>query len=428
MMKTLLTASLLAGTLCAVAQQSTAFKNPFPCSLSVAHTWNRSLTKKAGQVLGEQWAKEGLKEVASPCLNVTSGANGQSCTDTYGSSPYLIAEMGVEMVKGLQNKGQLKAFLTIDNKERNAPYVRPYERVMAEANAAGIATAKQIKAIHVPGTRQPVSDEFRKTALQVAHESMVLLKNAGGLLPVDTAWVKQIAVCGDALLVADMMPVLDDALACDVKAAMSVEDAAEADLILLLEGDDIDRSLVHALELTGRPVALVLFNSHPVALGEATHCAAIMEAWQPGQQGRQAVADVLTGNYNPGGKLTVALPDFPLGHGIGYSPFCYRNLRVKPSGDDFIVTFDVKNMGTRAGGEVVQVYLNDGQECTLEACKRTNINPGQSKAMKFTIRERNLLHLDKQGRWMVKPGTYTLSVGGGSDDVRLQSSFTVGAK
>lgn len=380
-------------------------------------------------MLGEQWAKEGLKEVAWPCLNVTDGSDGKPCTDTYGSSPYLTAEMGVEMVKGLQNKNQLKAFPVIDGKERQATYVRPYERVMAEAKAAGIATQAQRKQMFAPGTRQPVSDEFKKTALQVARESMVLLKNSGGLLPVDTAWVKRVAVCGNPLLVADMMPTLEEALpVVTLSIAANVEEAAQADLILVFEDDAIDPHWIHSLQLTGRPVALVLCNSRPVDLGEAVQCAAVLQAWQPGQQGIQAVTDVLCGNYNPGGKLTLPMPQFLLGHGLSYSTFCYSNLRVTPSGEDFVVTFDVKNVGNRTGGEVVQVYLHDGSECTLEACKRTQINPGQTKSMKFTIRERNLLHLNKQGQWMVKPGRYTLFVGGGSDDLRLKTSFNVAAK
>ena len=122
------------------AQVSEPFKNPFPSPLSVAHTWNRSLTKKAGQMLGEQWAKEGMKEVNAPNLTVVQPRYNQCCLNFYGESPYLTAETGVEMVKGLQNKEQLKAFLVFDEKERQAPYVRPYQRVLDEAHAAGIAT------------------------------------------------------------------------------------------------------------------------------------------------------------------------------------------------------------------------------------------------------------------------------------------------
>ena len=210
------------------AQVSEPFKNPFPSPLSVAHTWNRSLTKKAGQMLGEQWAKEGMKEVNAPNLTVVQPRYNQCCLNFYGESPYLTAETGVEMVKGLQNKEQLKAFLVFDEKERQAPYVRPYQRVLDEAHAAGIATEAQIQSSANKKTKTlPVSDEFKKTALQVAHESIVLLKNAGNILPVDTAWVKSIAVCGQQELVNDMKVSLEQTLACKVIVTENTEEASK---------------------------------------------------------------------------------------------------------------------------------------------------------------------------------------------------------
>lgn len=201
------------------AQESAPFRAPFPSSLSVAHTWNRSLTKKAGQMVGEQLAREGVKEVALPDLTVVTTATTGNILNTYGQSHYLTAETGVEMVKGLQNKNQLKAYLTFDAKEKNAPYVRPWQRVSDEAHAAGIASPAQVKATAAFGaTGNNVSDEFKTTALQVAHESITLLKNAGNILPLDTTWAKRITVCGDAQLVADMLPVLKAGLPCKVDA------------------------------------------------------------------------------------------------------------------------------------------------------------------------------------------------------------------
>ena len=143
-------------------------------------------------------------EVALPDLTVVTTATTGNILNTYGQSPYLTAETGVEMVKGLQNKNQLKAYLTFDAKEKNAPYVRPWQRVSDEAHAAGIASPAQVKATAAFGaTGNNVSDEFKTTALQVAHESITLLKNAGNILPLDTTWAKRITVCGDAQLVAE---------------------------------------------------------------------------------------------------------------------------------------------------------------------------------------------------------------------------------
>lgn len=414
------------------AQESAPFRAPFPSSLSVAHTWNRSLTKKAGQMVGEQLAREGVKEVALPDLTVVTTATTGNILNTYGQSPYLTAETGVEMVKGLQNKNQLKAYLTFDAKEKNAPYVRPWQRVSDEAHAAGIASPAQVKATAAFGaTGNNVSDEFKMTALQVAHESITLLKNAGNILPLDTTWAKRITVCGDAQLVADMLPVLKAGLPCKVDAGSP----AAADLILVFEDDNIDQARMEKLLLTGKPVALVLLNSRPVALGKANEAAAIIEAWHPGQQGMQAITNVLAGTYNPGGKLAVAFPDYAFGHGLSYTDFRYSDLRIEPAsiGTDGSVTvrFNVTNTGTRAGAEVVQVYLVDEQSTVplqspkLEACKRTNINPGQTKEIKFTIRHRNMVLLNRAGEWTVEPGFFTVRVGNSSDDIRLQGRFEV---
>ncbi len=418
------------------AQVSEPFKNPFPSPLSVAHTWNRSLTKKAGQMLGEQWAKEGMKEVNAPNLTVVQPRYNQCCLNFYGESPYLTAETGVEMVKGLQNKEQLKAFLVFDEKERQAPYVRPYQRVLDEAHAAGIATEAQIQSSANKKTKTlPVSDEFKKTALQVAHESIVLLKNAGNILPVDTAWVKSIAVCGQQELVNDMKVSLEQTLACKVIVTENTEEASKADMIVVFEDDSIDSEATNRLLLTGKPVVMVLLNSHPVKLDNALNASAIIEAWHPGQQGPQAIANVLAGIYNPGGKLTVTFPDFAFGHGLSYTDFRYTNLRLEPNqitpDGSVTVRFNVTNTGNRAGAEVVQVYLTDENssvkliEPKLEACKRTNINPGQTKEVKFTIRQRNMVLLNQAGKWVIEPGFFTVKVGGSSDDIRLQGRFEV---
>ena len=143
----------------------------------------------------------------------------------------------------------------------------------------------------------------------------------------------------------------------------------------------------------------------------------------------------MAGIYNPGGKLTVTFPDFAFGHGLSYTDFRYTNLRLEPNqitpNGSVTVRFNVTNTGNRAGAEVVQVYLTDENssvkliEPKLEACKRTNINPGQTKEVKFTIRQRNMVLLNQAGKWVIEPGFFTVKVGGSSDDIRLQGRFEV---
>lgn len=432
----LITLALLACTVCPAtlqAQESAPFVNPFPSQLSVAHTWNRSLAKKAGRVLGARMAREGVREVALPDLTVDTGKDRKDgYLNLYGQSPYLTAETGVEMVKGLQTDGQLKAYVRIDSKEHSAPYVRPWQRVVEEAHAAGIASQAQQKATDGITLTGADDEEFRATALQVARESVTLLKNAGGVLPLDTTWVHALGVSGDAPLVADMMPALKQALSCPVST-----NTRTADAIVVFEDDDIDRRRLDSLALEGKPLVLVLLNSRPIDLqGADDTAAAVIEAWHPGQQGTTAIAEVLAGTCNPGGKLTAAFPGaYAFGHGLSYSDFRYTDLRIEPAetttDGSVSVRFRVTNTGTRPGAEVVQVYLVDEESSTplmspkLEACKRTNIDPGQTKDVKFTIRRRNMVLLGTDGQWTVEPGFFTVRVGSSSDDIRLQGRFQV---
>ena len=232
-----------------------------------------------------------------------------------------------------------------------------------------------------------------------------------------------------------MKACLEQTLACKVIVTENTEEASKADMIVVFEDDSIDSEATNLLLLTGKPVVMVLLNSHPVKLDNALNASAIIEAWHPGQQGPQAIANVLAGIYNPGGKLTVTFPDFAFGHGLSYTDFRYTNLRLEPNqitpDGSVTVRFNVTNTGNHAGAEVVQVYLTDENssvkliEPKLEACKRTNINPGQTKEVKFTIRQRNMVLLNQAGKWVIEPGFFTVKVGGSSDDIRLQGRFEV---
>jgi beta-glucosidase len=214
--------------------------------------------------------------------------------------------------------------------------------------------------------------------------------------------------------------------------------------------------LMQAVMATGKPVVLVLLNGSAVAVNwAAEHVPAIVEAWYPGQAGGAALADVLFGDYNPAGRLPVTfyksadqLPDFsdysmkgrtyryftgdPLfqfGYGLSYTTFGYRSLNVpkqaKP-GDDIKVTVEVENTGTRAGEEVVQLYLKrtgSGPIRSLEGFQRVALRAKERKTVQFTIQPRQFAHVTADGAKIVDPGMFEISVGGkqtGISSARLQ--------
>lgn len=453
MKKQLITLSFALGSFALLqAQVGQPFQGSFPSDLSIGHTWNRSLVKKAGQVLGAQMSQEKQTKVTYPNLSVIQPGQ-REYLPFYGESPYLVAETGVEMVKGLQNNGQLKATLCIAPEEEKATYVSPYKRVLTEAKAeGGVQTVKegfkitssQIQCRPSAAPSKEVQEaerlkDFQKTALQVAHESIVLLKNAGGTLPLDMLAAQTIALYGDETLTTPMLPALKSKLNAQSQVFIlpkTLEGINNADLIIALMGDEINERSLQPIMASGKPVVLTLLNSHPVSLKNTSpYLPAILEAWHPGEQGPEAIANVLTGAYNPGGKLTVSFPEFPVGHGLSYTTFRYTDLKLEPqhitTEQSVAVSFKVTNVGTRTGGEVVQVYLTDESASVpllspkLEAFKRTNIKPGETKEVKFTIRRRNMELLNANGEWVIEPGRFHVHVGASSEDIRLNGSFEV---
>lgn len=216
--------------------------------------------------------------------------------------------------------------------------------------------------------------------------------------------------------------------------------------------------LMKAMITTGKPVILVLINGSALSINWANdNVPAILTAGYPGQQGGNAIADVLFGDYNPAGRLPVTyyksvdqLPPFenydmkgrtyryfdkkplyPFGFGLSYTKFEYNNLKfaASPSSEkDFEVSVDVTNIGERDGDEVVELYLKDEKASTprpilqLEGFERISLKKGESKTVRFTITPRQLSLIDKKGQRIVEPGWFTISVGGkqpdGSDDTQ----------
>lgn len=216
--------------------------------------------------------------------------------------------------------------------------------------------------------------------------------------------------------------------------------------------------LMKAMIATGKPVILVLINGSALSINWANdHVPAILTAGYPGQQGGNAIADVLFGDYNPAGRLPVTYykstdqlpafenydmkgrtyryfqqkPLYPFGFGLSYTKFKYSNLKlpanVTPE-KDFEVLVDVTNIGERDGDEVIELYLKDEKASTprpilqLEGFERINLKKGETKTVRFTITPRQLSLINKKGQRVIEPGWFTISVGGkqpdGSEDTQ----------
>lgn len=225
----------------------------------------------------------------------------------------------------------------------------------------------------------------------------------------------------------------------------------------------VQRELIHALHRAGKKIILVNCSGSPIALEpETKNCEAILQAWYPGQAGGTAVADVLFGDYNPGGRLPVTfyrnmsqLPDFedynmtgrtyrymtqqplfPFGYGLSYTTFEYGNLSLAKEqikvGEPLKLTVNVTNNGQRDGEEVVQVYLKkqddaEGPGKTLRAFKRVRIPAGKSVEVAFDLNGKELEWWDVQSNTMrVCAGRYDVMVGKSSQDRDLQrGSFVI---
>jgi beta-glucosidase len=224
------------------------------------------------------------------------------------------------------------------------------------------------------------------------------------------------------------------------------------------------RKLLEALQATGKPVALVLTGGSALAVDWAQQrLPAILMAWYSGQRGGNAVADVLFGNVNPSGRLPVTFykeneklpafddyamqgrtyryftgqPLYPFGHGLSYTRFEYSNLKldranVAPDGT-IQASLTVKNVGQRAGEEVVQLYVapKDSKQQwankDLRGVKRVALKPGEAGNVSFTLQAANdLRHYDVNAdRYAVEAGKYEVQVGASSADIRARQTFEV---
>ena len=358
------------------------------------------------------------------------------------------------------------------------------------------------------------SKEHRELALQAAREGIVLLKNEKKILPLKKD-IKTIAVIGpdadapvDQLgdyfphnIPQDVVTVLEGiktrvspktkinyVKGCEVignklneidkaKSAAKNADIAivvigEGGYITNGEGRDVasldltglQEELLKAVYSTGTPTIVVLINGRPLSIRWASeNIPAIVEAWMCGEQGGNAVADVLFGDYNPGGRLPITIPrhsgqfpyyynfsatkdgakyiDMPatplyeFGFGLSYTTFEYTNLRIMPketsNKGEVEINVDVKNTGAVKGEEVVQLYINDIISSTsrpvkeLKGYEKVSLDPGETKTINLKLTPEELSLLDRDMNVVVEPGIFEIMVGSSSADIRLKGEFEV---
>ena len=373
------------------------------------------------------------------------------------------------------------------------------------------------------------------TSLRASRESLVLLKNAGNALPLDRGSIKTVFVTGPNAAEVEhsisrygpsnieVVSVLEGirrfvgpgvevkyAKGCElvdarfpeseilpeppgaaeqkmIDEAAAMAKASDVTIVVLGEdnhtvGESYSRTSLdlpgHQLDLlkavfaTGKPTVLVLINGRPLTINWADrHVPAIVEAWFPGEFGGQAIAEVLFGAYNPGGKLPVTFPKtvgqipfnfpfkpgsqanepargfggngrsqvqgalYPFGYGLSYTTFEYANLRVSPEkqgpAGSISVSVDVRNAGGRAGDEVVQLYVTDKvssvtvYEKLLRGFERIHLKPGEMRTVTFNLQPEDLMLLDRDMNWTVEPGEFEVLLGSSSEDIRLKKTFEI---
>jgi len=254
--------------------------------------------------------------------------------------------------------------------------------------------------------------------------------------------------------------------------------ASKADVIIAAMGENVmlcgenrDRyglrlpgsqeQYVEQLIQTGKPVVLVMFGGRAqVVSGLAERCAAVIQAWYPGEEGGNAVADILYGNISPSAKLSVSYPNteiyqpicynyseeqdprvqWPFGYGLSYTTFEYSNLKVAheaaTTDQSITLSFRITNTGSVAADEVAQIYLSPTRDdqnirpIQLQGFARVSLEPGQSKDVSIRLYTEQLgYYSNENGRqWNIDPGTFCIKIGSSSTDIRLSQDITLKGK
>ena len=280
---------------------------------------------------------------------------------------------------------------------------------------------------------------------------------------------------------------VDSGEVADRDSALALADSADVIIAavgenVMLCGENRDRQglrlpgeqeqYVEELLATGKPVVLVLFGGRAqVISGIAERCAAVIQAWYPGEEGGHAVADILFGNVSPSAKLAVSYPSeeiykpicysypqssngkssnsklsnsqiqWPFGHGLSYTTFEYKHMAIEDgvrTNEPFVnLSFEVKNTGKVSADEIAQIYVSPAPDSPLAAhlsplklqgFARVSLEPRQSKTVRVKLYTEQLGYYSREGkerRWNVLPGKYIIKIGASSADIRLEDQLTL---
>lgn len=363
----------------------------------------------------------------------------------------------------------------------------------------------------------------KAAALQMAERSIVLLKNEGGLLPLKTSY-KKIALIGplahakqdmqgfwcvtpDSTAVTTIYEAMQNefrgkaeilyARGCEVRDsthngfAEALAAAGGSDVIVVAVGEKWDMSgeaksradiglpgvqeeMIKALHTTGKPMVVLVASGRPLIFNwTAEHVPAIVNTWLLGDAAGPAIVNVLTGKYNPSGKLPMTFPhhmgqlplyyaqkptgrpsvnenrhytsayidmtnrpQYAFGHGLSYTTFSYSNFTlsdtVSTGGKPVTASVTITNSGALPGEEVVQLYIHDKVASVtrpvkeLKGFEKISLRPGESKTVRFTL-DNSVLQFYNEGldKWVVEPGEFTIMIGSASDDIRVEGKMEV---
>ena len=337
-------------------------------------------------------------------------------------------------------------------------------------------------------------------ALQAARESLILAKNNGNILPLNKATTQKIAIIGpyatdcrndgggSGSMTGPYCISITQGVTSKIAgtATTLVADWTTADTVFVVVGindpgegfdrvnvdlpivNGVDQNALVAQVMAAKPnrTVVVYTGGSAAVAGSWSTAPAILMALYPGQEQGNALAEIIFGDYNPGGRLSISSPNtasqlpawgasfntyesagegrgyyyydkhnltplFAFGHGLSYTTFAYSNLRITPNGANQTVQVDIKNTGTRAGDEVVQLYIADPVASVdrrvkdLRGFQRVNIAAGATTTVTFTITDQDLAYWnDATGNWYAEPGLFNVLIGASSRDIRIQGSFT----